>query len=204
MTDSLPDVLAGRKLAVVDIEGNGQQPPEIVEIAVLPIEVPTTVRADAMRTWLIRPEHPIAGLVTVKVHGITNGEVAGCPPWTKVATDIRQVLEGRVLVVHHAHVERRVLAAHLPAWQPPMVLDTLRLAKNIWPGLDSYGLDALLEYSGMDTSEAAEQRRHRAGYDVWCTWQLLLTLLQQRTLTWARLVEFAALPGFAEPEPGLW
>ena len=33
-----PPVLAGKRLIVVDVEGNGQQPPEIVELAAVPIE----------------------------------------------------------------------------------------------------------------------------------------------------------------------
>jgi exodeoxyribonuclease X len=205
MIDALPAVLAGQALAVVDVEGNGQQPPDIVEIAVLPVNAPTPVHPDAMRTWLVRPAKPITAMVTGKVHGIDNDTVADCPTWAEIAAEVRQVLDGRVLVAHHAHVERRVLSAHLPDWRPAMVLDTLRLAKHVWPGLPSYSLDTLIAAGHIDTTELVDQRRHRAGFDTWCTWQLLYTLLHQSTLTWAGLADVAALAGPApSPGDGLW
>lgn len=44
----LPGVLASRELVVVDVEGNGRQPPEIIEIALLPL---TTTRHTTPTTW---------------------------------------------------------------------------------------------------------------------------------------------------------
>lgn len=205
MIDELPAVLAGHALAVVDVEGNGQQPPDIVEIAVLPIDAPTPVHPDAVRMWLVRPAKPITTMVTVNVHGIDNDIVADCPPWSEVAAEVRQVLDGRVLVAHHAHVERRVLTAHLPGWRPAMVLDTLRLAKHVWPGLPSYSLDTLIAAGHIDTTPVADQGRHRARYDTWCTGQLLSTLLHQSTLTWTGLADVAALAGHSPSSgDGLW
>lgn len=204
MTDTLPEVLTGQKLAVVDVEGNGRQPPEIIDIAILPIDAPAPVPAEAIRTWLVRPHQPITSIVTVKVHGISNDDVAGSPTWAETTDQVRQLLTDRVVVAHHAHVEHRVLTDHLPGWQPPMVLDTLRLARHVWPGLSSYSLSALIETGGLDTSGHHDPRAHRAGYDVWCTWQLLRTLLEQNTLTWGTLVDVAALPGVVDPGGTLW
>ena len=55
MTNPLPfpNALRDRQLVVVDVEGNGQNPPEIIEIAVLLVDGPTT--PDALRSWLIQP-----------------------------------------------------------------------------------------------------------------------------------------------------
>lgn len=207
MITPFPDALVDRRLAVVDVEGNGQHPPEIVEIAILPVD-DAGVRGIDMRTWLIRPEKPISPLVTRKVHGINNEDVANCPPWTAIAGEVQDLLTDRALVAHGAHVEHRVLTAHLSTWRPPMVLDTVRLAKHLWPGIQGgYGLDHLIEYAKLDTSGINDQRRHRAGYDAWCAWRLLLTLVEQSMLDWASLVTIAALPEFAppdEPEGGLW
>src|SRR5207302_3085854 len=122
-----PAAWIGRRRAVVDDEGNGGQPPEIVEIAVLTLDEP--VRREDVSTWLVRPAHPITRLVTRKVHGISNADVADCPTWTQIADDVAGLLTGRTLIAHNASVEHRVLGTHLPAWRPPMVLDTLRLAK---------------------------------------------------------------------------
>jgi DNA polymerase III epsilon subunit-like protein len=210
MTGSVPRQLAGRALTVVDLEGNGQQPPEIVEIALLPID-DDPIHSTDTRSWLVRPQRPITSLVTRKVHRITNEDVAAAPPWYAVAPTIEQLLAGRVLVAHHASVEHRVLSAHLWNWTPPLVLDTLRLARHVWPALPGYGLHDLLRHSHIDTSGIGEQRPHRARYDTWCVWQLLRTLASVSQLSWPALAKAAALPGAgtaaqipAEPEGGLW
>lgn len=206
MTTSLPAALTGQQLAVVDVEGNGQQPPEIIEIAVLPVD--GEVSGEHLRSWMIRPDRPINAMVTRKVHGISNEDVAQCPPWSAVATEIEPLLADRTLVAHNASVELNVLTAHLPAWKPPMVLDTLRLAKHVLPNLSGgYGLDNLVRVVELDTSGINEQRYHRASYDTWCAWNLLLTLIELGSLDWGKLIKLSALPGFlpsSESEGGLW
>lgn len=203
---TIPAALTGQRLAVVDVEGNGGQPPEIVEIAVLTLDEP--VRREDVSTWLVRPLAPITSLVTRKVHGISNADVANCPTWSQVADEVADLLTDRILIAHNASVEHRVLGTHLPAWQPPMVLDTLRLAKHVWPGLPGYGLDRLIVHAGLDVEDDAG-RRHRADYDTWMTAGLLLALVEQSGLDWPGLVQVATLPGFDqsdEPDQrgGLW
>lgn len=200
---SAPATLLGKRLVVVDVEGNGAQPPEIIEIATLTLH--DNLSSDDLRTWLIRPRHPISELVTRKVHGIRNADVADSPPWTEIADAVADVIAGRTVVAHNASVEHRVLSAHLPGWRPPLVLDTLRLAKHVWPGLPSYSLDRLIVHADLDHSDAPGQY-HRAGWDAWMTGQLLLRLADHGGLDWPGLVTVAALPGFGQPEPGagLW
>jgi DNA polymerase III epsilon subunit-like protein len=223
MTSSVPAILAGRDLVVVDVEGNGQNPPEIVEFAALPVNqavdqavdqaVGQTVSHADLRSWLIRPQKPIAPMVTRTVHGIRNADVADCPRWPDVAPEIAQLLAGRVLVAHGAHVEYRVIGAHLPDWTPPMVLDTVRLAKYVWPSLGSYSLTKLAEHAALDLAAVADQQPHRAAYDTWCAWQLLRVLVDDGDIDWPGLLRVATLPGSiaptqsaqrAEPEGGLW
>lgn len=212
MTLSTPPALTGQRLAVVDVEGNGQQPPEIIEIAVLPLADTTTAIAADIRTWLIRPTQPITPLVTRKVHGIGNRDVADSPLWTEVAEEISDAITGRVLVAHNASVERRVIATHLPRWRPPLVLDTLRLAKAVWPGLSGgYSLDRLITHADLTPPPTqpgqAGQRRHRAGYDTWMTAQLLITLAERSDYDWEELIDAARHPDLdAEDgnEVGLW
>lgn len=202
----VPDILRGKAIAVVDVEGNGQSPPEIIEIAVVSVSG-AVVSADDVRSWLVRPQSPITPIVTRKVHGIGNSDVEGCPRWAAVSPAIAQVLDGRTVVAHNAIVEQRVLSAHLPDWQPPMVLDTLRLARALWPGLPGYGLDKLIEYAKLDTTAMREQGYHRAGYDAWAAWQLLCRLIRDSGLDWDGLVRVGGLPEFVpapEPDGGLW
>ncbi|WP_214404783.1 3'-5' exonuclease [Pseudonocardia lacus] len=209
MTLHPPPVLAGHRLVVVDVEGNGQQPPEIVEIALLPLDQDKPTTVEDLRTWLVRPARPITALVTRKVHGITETDVAGSPPWGDVAGQVSAVVDGAVVVAHNASVEHRVLGAHLPTWQPPLVLDTLRLAKAVWPTLPGgYGLDNLITSAGLTPpgESAAGLRRHRAGYDAWMTAALLIALVEHGDLGWEQLTEAGRLPGSGptDTEGGLW
>lgn len=193
--EQIPTVLQGRGLVVVDVEGNGQQPPEIIEIAALTVD--QGAATTDLRSWLIRPQRPITAMVTSKVHGIRNKDVASSPAWPEVAGQVADVLTDRILVAHNAYVERRVLGTHLPDWQPPLVLDTLRLAKQVWPDLAGYGLDKLIDHAAIDTSAFADVGHHRAAYDTWSAWQLLCRLVADSGLDWPGLVTAAALPGSA-------
>jgi DNA polymerase III epsilon subunit-like protein len=215
MGGEIPGVLRGRRLVVVDLEGNGQHPPDIVEIAVLPVGDTSadTVSREDVRSWLVRPPRPIAPIVTRSLHGISDTDVANCPAWPEVAGEIGEVLAGRVLVAHHAATERRVLAAHLPDWAPPVVLDTLRLARRRWPGrthCGGYSLNTLVAHAGVGTSDLPDGggwRPHRAAYDTWCTWRLLCALTAEAGLDWTRLLSVAGLPGplvRARTDRGLW
>lgn len=193
------------RLLVIDVEGNGANPPDLVEVAALPVRdgAPDTTVAGA---WLIRPPIPVTPFAA-RVHGLTNERLAGCPPWGQIADHVRAMIGGAWICAHNAHVDYRVLARHLPGWQPAGVLDTLRLAKATYPGLPSYKLDALIDHTHLDLTHAPAQR-HRATYDAYATTLLFLTMANQHP-TWDALVAAAVppgLPGAAEPdqEPTLW
>ncbi|WP_282795260.1 3'-5' exonuclease [Streptomyces sp. CC224B] len=192
-------------LLVVDVEGNGHNPPDLVEIAALPIRGgrPDTSTAGA---WLTRPQRPVTPFAA-KVHGLSDQKLAGQPAWAEIAEPVHAFLGTAWFCAHHAHVDYRVLSAHLPAWRPAGVLDTLRLARATRPGLPGYGLDALIEHLKPDLSQAPAQR-HRATFDAYATAQILLTLATEYGI-WDELVAAAVppgLPGAPEPqgEPTLW
>lgn len=198
----------GHDLVVVDVEGNGQQPPEIIEIALLPITSGSITTPAQLRTWLIRPEHPINPVVTRKVHGIGNDDVADAPRWGHVADEIAAELQGRVLVAHNATVERRVLGTHLPAWRPPLVLDTQRLAKTVWPDLPGgYGLDNLITHAALTSPDmtglperiTTGMARHRAPFDTWMTAALFAHIVTHAGLSPEQLLHAGQLPGPPPP-----
>lgn len=192
-------------LLVVDVEGNGANPPDLVEVAALPVRQgqPDTSTAGA---WLTRPRHPVTPFAA-RVHGLTNERLTKEPGWEEIADQVHTLLGTSWICAHNAHVDHRVLTAHLPAWQPAGVLDTLRLAKTTHPGLPKYTLDALIEHLGPDLT-AAPAHRHRATFDAYATAQLLI-LMADHYDTWDQLVAAAVppgLPGAPEPErdPTLW
>lgn len=190
-----PDTWPG-KVVVVDVEGNGATPPDLIEVAAVPV---TPAGPRTAMEWLIRPPVPIQRRVT-RIHGITNAMVADAPVWGQVADQIRDLLDGAWLVAHSAGVEYGCLIRHLPGWRPDGVIDTLRAAKAVYPDAPGYGLDAVIGYAGVDISRISG-RRHRAGFDAAATAQLLLHLAA-RYPTWEELAAAATPPALARtPAP---
>ncbi len=194
MTDTLNEL----KFAIIDVEGNGQQPPDIVELAILALDGLNPVDATP-RTWLVKPSRPITSIVTRKVHGIKNSDVESAPWFAEIVAEVQAALGERIPVAHNARIDHEVLARQLPAWKPTLVLDTLRLARAIWPGLKSYSLDPLLARAGIDTA-GIQGVRHRAGFDTQVT-ALLFQKLAANAVTADQLLTLGCLPSHAPNPP---
>ncbi|MFH8492220.1 3'-5' exonuclease [Streptomyces longisporoflavus] len=192
-------------LLVVDVEGNGTNPPDLDEIAALPVRDghPGTSTAGA---WLTKPNRPVT-YHAARVHGLTNELLDGQPGWDEIKDAVHTHLGTAWVAAHHAHVDYRVLSAHLPHWRPTGVIDTLRLARATYPDLPRYNLDALIQHLTPDLSQAPAHR-HRATYDTYATAQILIAMAH-RYETWDQLVAAAVppgLPGAPPPaqDPTLW
>ena len=79
-----------RPLAVFDIESTGvnAEHDRIVEIAVLKIFPDGTSRSNVRR---INPEMPIPPSATA-VHGISDADVAACPPFSEIAPKLAEFI----------------------------------------------------------------------------------------------------------------
>ena len=150
------------RYTVVDVEGNGQQPPDLVEVATVPI-VGGVVGEPS--SWLVKPTRPITPIAR-RIHGLTNDHVADAPAFAEIEDEVRQALDADVLVAHNAHVDVGVLQRHLGEWTCPDVLDTLRLAKRLRPNQTSYKLGALVGAFDLAEGMPADLSPHRATYDV--------------------------------------
>ncbi|MFE4254373.1 exonuclease domain-containing protein [Streptomyces sp. NPDC056910] len=194
------------ELLVVDVEGNGHHPPDLVEVAAWPVRDGQPDKSTA-GAWLIRPRRPVTSFVAAQVHGLTNQMLEQQPRWEEISEEVHARLGTAWIAAHSAHVEYRVLCAHLPQWRPAGVIDTVRLAKATYPDLPKYGLDALIKHVKPDLSQAPAQR-HRATFDAYATAQLLIAMAQHYDC-WEQIVAAAVppgLPGTPEPEqePTLW
>jgi exodeoxyribonuclease X len=159
--------------AVVDVEGNGQQPPDLVELATVPI-VGGTIGESA--SWLVRPAEPIKYFAT-RIHGLTNKDVADAPEFAAISDEVLRALNGAVLVAHNAHVDLDVLGRKLGGnWQRPEVFDTLKLARRLVPGQASYRLGSLVEYFKLTAELPEGLTPHRATYDALVTARLFAQL----------------------------
>jgi DNA polymerase III epsilon subunit-like protein len=158
--------------AVVDVEGNGQQPPDLVELAVVPI-VGGQIGEPA--SWLVKPERPIKYFAT-RVHGISNQDVADAPNFEMIADGVRASLDVSALIAHNAHVDIGVLRRELPGWQPSEVFDTLKLARRLLPNQPGYKLGMLVRALNLAEGLPDGLAPHRAAYDALVTARLFARL----------------------------
>jgi exodeoxyribonuclease X len=187
------------KFLVVDVEGNGGQPPDLVEFAALPLHAGQVSPATGWST-LIRPPVPITPMAT-KIHGIGNPDVRTAPTWAETAEQVKTLLDGAWIAAHNASVEYGLLTRLMPDWQPAGVIDTLKLSRHLFGKSIRHNLDALIAHTGIDTSQIPGQR-HRAAFDAHAT-ALLLTHLAERFPAFDDLAAVAVpkgMPG-TMPEP---
>jgi exodeoxyribonuclease X len=171
---------SAQRYLIVDVEGNGAHPPDLVELAVVPL---TDGIIGAALSWLVRPATPITWQAR-KVHGITNDEVANLSDFDAIRTTVRSHLAGEIVIVgHNVHVD----------------LDVLRRK-----------LGALVDYFGLAGGLPDGLRPHRAAYDALVTARLLVALATRvdgspRSI--AELHELASVTQAeprVEPQPGLF
>ena len=160
------------RYAVADVEGNGQQPPELVELAVVPI-ADGVIQAPS--SWLVKPKRPITQLAS-RIHGITTPDVAGKPGFGAFADEVRKALDAPALVAHNAHVDVTVLERELDGWQAPEVFDTLKLARRLLPDQPGYRLGLLVQALNLAEGLPAHLTPHRAAYDALVTARLFVHL----------------------------
>lgn len=160
------------RYAVVDVEGNGQQLPDLVELGVVPI---VDGNIGEPRSWLVKPPAPISYMAR-RIHGISNSDVADAPTFADIAGEVGEALDVDALIAHNAHVDLGVLRRHLINWDAPEVFDTLKLAKRLLPDQCSYRLGALAETLSLADDLPGALTPHRATYDVLVTARLFARL----------------------------
>jgi len=160
---------------VVDVEGNGYQPPDLVELAV--VRIVGGVIGE-LSSWLVRPLTRIKPMAE-QIHGITNEQVAGLPLFESIKGDVLRSLKADALVAHNAHVDVGVLQRKLDDWECPEVFDTLKLARRLIPGRPSYRLGSLVEEFNLAEGMPTDLRPHRATYDALMAARLFIHMASQ-------------------------
>ncbi|MEU3607975.1 3'-5' exonuclease [Streptomyces sp. NPDC035033] len=199
---------AATTLVVIDFEGltPAGRPAEPIEVAALTLR-PAGGRLEEVGRFeeLMRPpaDVPVTAL-DVRLKGITRRMLSSAVPAAEVMARLDAYLTAPPyrLVAHHASTEAGIIARqaeHCPVLAATPLLDTLRLAKAVVPGLGSYGLDALLGHYGVPRPAG----RHRAMPDVEVTAQVLARLLDEGCAAgrWRTLLELDAVAGLRPKKP---
>ena len=124
---------------------------------------------------LINPHQAIPRYIQAFT-GITNEMVASAPSFEEVAEKIFTCLQGNIFVAHNVNFDYSFIKAHLAHYGYTFnarKLCTIRLARQIFPGLPSYSLGNLCHSLGISI-----ENRHRAGGDARATVTLFNMLLQ--------------------------
>lgn len=122
-------------------------------------------------TTLVDPERVIDPFV-VRLTGITNRMVEGAPKIDEVLPLFEEFIEGCVLVAHNSGFDCGFVEAARGKKLPNPVLDTLRLARILVPGLKRYRLSALAMHFGV-----RQIPNHRAFADAAVTSEVFVKLL---------------------------
>lgn len=103
----------------------------------------------------INPERPIPAEATA-IHGITDEFVKDKPTFGEIVGEFMDFVGNDKLVIHNAEFDVKFLNAELrtfgfPSLDPRRVFDTLKLAREKFPGSPA-NLDALCRRFGIDNS----------------------------------------------------
>lgn len=140
-----PVTLAETAFAAIDFESAGARPggtdvPVQIGLANL-AGLATAGLSDSFVSYLAS-DQPIIWSAQ-KVHGIRTEDLVGAPTLLSLWPRLSQMLQGRWIVAHGAATEKRFLRAFPFHGFGPWV-DTLKLARAVWPGLPSYSLGNLI------------------------------------------------------------
>ena len=157
---------------VFDIETTGSSATKggaITEIGALKV-----VRGAVVEEFstLVNPGRKIEPFVA-RLTGITDRMVADSPPITEVMPRFERFVEGSVLVGHNVHFDCSFVTAARGLPLPNPVLDTLKLARCLVPGLKRYRLASLASHFGVRAMP-----NHRALSDAAATSEVFLKLLK--------------------------
>ena len=124
---------------------------------------------------LVNPEKTIPAPV-VALTGITNADVKNARSRREVITDFYNFCKGSILVAHNAQFDIGHLYKNLEdlgiEHEKFPVIDTLYLAKVLYPDHKSYGLDACCKLLGV-----VLENHHRALQDATATGEVFLHML---------------------------
>lgn len=161
--------------AVIDFETTGLSPrshDRVIEVAIVHVDPAGEITG----SWetLINPNRDLG---RTDIHRITARQAAAAPPFEKVAPQLIELLEGRVVVAHNASFDSRFLQAELARIgyvlpSPLVTLCTMNLARTFLPG-SSRKLAACCEAFDIPLIDA-----HRASADARATALLLAQYLR--------------------------
>ncbi|HLR40899.1 MAG TPA: ATP-dependent DNA helicase DinG [Virgibacillus sp.] len=165
------------KYVVIDLETTGHSPTtddKIIEVGLVVVENDTIT--DEYST-LLNPNKPIPPFIS-NLTGICDQDVKDAPVFKEKAQEIVAMFDDSFLIAHNVPFDYGFLNAELAnnglQQLTNPVLDTVELARILYPKAPSYKLGQLAEYLGIHHDDP-----HRALSDAYVTAKLFLKLKEK-------------------------
>jgi DNA polymerase-3 subunit epsilon len=175
----LDQPLSEMEVVVFDLETTGFYPyngDEILSVGAVTLKGEELLGNRSFYS-LVNPKRKVPKHIT-ELTGITNEMAEDAPDLMQVLHDFMEFTGKRMLIAHASSHDKQFLNAAL--WRTSKVnlthrvLDTMMVAKWLEPKRDGYGLDQLLEDSGIPITQ-----RHHALEDSFMTAKLWLLYLKR-------------------------
>ncbi|PIC95890.1 ATP-dependent helicase DinG [Sporosarcina sp. P26b] len=165
------------KYAVVDLETTGHSPSKgdrIIQIAIVFIE-----NNQIIDTYMryVHPQRSIPPFIH-QLTSIGDEDVADAAPFEEIAEEVADLLAGCIFVAHNtdfdvSFLQKEFIRCGMSQWYGKTI-DTVELAKIMYPTLPSYRLQDIAESLGIPLQQA-----HRADDDAEATALFLLKALEK-------------------------
>jgi ATP-dependent DNA helicase DinG len=165
------------KFVVVDLETTGNSPKKgdkIIQFAATVIE---NGKISHTYSSLLNPGQPIPAFIE-ELTGINDSMVKNAPTFDQIAGKVLTLLDNAFFVAHNVLFDLNFLQDELieegyEGFFGP-VLDTVEMARILFPTTDSYKLSDLAAKEGL-----THERPHQADSDAYVTAELLLLLMDK-------------------------
>jgi ATP-dependent DNA helicase DinG len=162
------------KYVVVDLETTGnsaKKGDKIIQFAAVVIE---NGRIVDQFSSLLCPRKPIPIFIE-ELTGLTDEMVKDAPLFAEIAPKVMEMLNGACFVAHNvlfdlSFLQEELIMAGFEGFYGP-VLDTVEMARILFPSSDSFKLSDLAVQEGLK-----HERPHQADSDAYATGELLLIL----------------------------
>lgn len=108
--------------------------------------------ADSYHT-LIRPPGNIYSSFNISIHGITGEDTEDARDFAGIWPELSSLLSGRIVAAHNAPFDMGVLKACLARYDLPWpkfsYVDTVAIARRVWPELPNHKLNTVAEHLGL-------------------------------------------------------
>ncbi len=174
--NSLNIPLEKAAFSVIDVETTGLSASRnrIIEIAIVKIE---KLRITKRLNYLINPQTYIPPFIT-SLTGIDNDDVANAPLFSEVVDEIISFIDNTILTAHNFPFDYGFLNSEFMLAGRELINDhsccTLKIARNIYPDLQSKSLSSVASYLSLKNSNA-----HRALGDAEITAKILLKMIKE-------------------------